>query len=113
MFDTSQAAYRYGEDTAIRDFGLTKEAFAPLAALAPLAVPALRAAGTWAATKALPWLARGAAGIGKSVAKQAPGALAQTGTMMAADKMTQPRQGPPPAPTPGMLNQGMLPGMAG
>jgi hypothetical protein len=114
MLVASQVAYLHGEKTALEAFGLTKEALAPLAALAPVAMQGLRMAGTWAASKALPALARGAAGLGKNVASQMPSAIAQTGASMAADKMMQPRpaSGPSTAPMPGMMGQGHLPGMA-
>jgi hypothetical protein len=114
MFDPPKVAYLLGEKTALEAFGLTKEAFAPLAALAPVAMQGLRMAGTWAASKAIPALARGAASLGKNVAAQVPGAIAQTGAGMAAEKMMQPKPAPGPAsgPMPGMMGQGHLPGMA-
>ena len=107
-------AYRSGQTTALDDFAV-KEAFAPLAALAPVAMQGLRMAGTWAAGKAIPWLARGAASLGRSAVQQLPGAAAQTGVSMAADKLTQPRSasGPPVNQMPGLVNPnrpGMPPG---
>ena len=103
-------AYRSGQTTALDDFAV-KEAFAPLAALAPVAMQGLR----MAAGKAIPWLARGAASLGRSAVQQLPGAAAQTGVSMAADKLTQPRpaSGPPVNQMPGLVNPnrpGMPPG---
>lgn len=91
MFDPTQAAYVHGEKTAFGTFGLTKEAVAPL----------IGAGLMMAGRAALPWLARGA------------GAIAQTGTAMAANKMMSPSapQGQSPVNMPGMAGQGNLPGM--
>lgn len=110
MRHVPKVAYFHGEKTALDTFGLTKEALAPLAALAP----AIGAGAMTLGRAALPWLARGAASLGRGVMAQLPGAAAQTGAAMAADKFMQPRPaaGPASGPMPGMLGQGHLPGMA-